>query len=63
MNEYDSAKMHDVLTESEDIIRVATPEEADILLLNTFQFEKKRRRKFFLYWVPGKTGSGINLIF
>ena len=47
MNEYDSAKMHDVLTESEDIIRVATPEEADILLLNTCSIREKAQEKVF----------------
>lgn len=47
MNEYDSAKMHDVLTESEDIIRVASPEEADILLFNTCSIREKAQEKVF----------------
>ncbi len=47
MNEYDSAKMHDVLADSEDIIEVDTPEEADILLLNTCSIREKAQEKVF----------------
>ncbi|VAW65400.1 tRNA-i(6)A37 methylthiotransferase [hydrothermal vent metagenome] len=47
MNEYDSAKMHDVLAESEEIIEVDTPEEADILLLNTCSIREKAQEKVF----------------
>ena len=47
MNEYDSAKMHDVLAESEEIVRVDTPEEADILLLNTCSIREKAQEKVF----------------
>ncbi len=47
MNEYDSAKMHDVLAESEEIIKVNTPEEADILLLNTCSIREKAQEKVF----------------
>ncbi len=47
MNEYDSAKMHDVLAESEEIIAVDTPEEADILLLNTCSIREKAQEKVF----------------
>jgi len=47
MNEYDSAKMHDVLAESEEIIQVETPEEADILLLNTCSIREKAQDKVF----------------
>lgn len=47
MNEYDSAKMHDVLAESEEIERVDTPEEADILLLNTCSIREKAQEKVF----------------
>lgn len=45
MNEYDSAKMHDVLTASEGIIGVATPKETDILLLNTCSIRDKAQEK------------------
>jgi len=47
MNEYDSAKMHDVLADSEEIIEVNTPEEADILLLNTCSIREKAQEKVF----------------
>jgi len=47
MNEYDSAKMHDVLAESEEIEQVSTPEEADILLLNTCSIREKAQEKVF----------------
>ena len=35
MNEYDSAKMADVLRESHGLTLTDRPEEADVLLLNT----------------------------
>jgi len=47
MNEYDSAKMHDVLAGSAEIEQVATPEEADILLLNTCSIREKAQEKVF----------------
>jgi len=47
MNEYDSAKMHDVLADSEEIIEVDTPEEADILLLNTCSIREKAQDKVY----------------
>ncbi|MCW9056456.1 MAG: tRNA (N6-isopentenyl adenosine(37)-C2)-methylthiotransferase MiaB [Gammaproteobacteria bacterium] len=47
MNEYDSAKMQDVLAESHDLVQVATPEEADILLLNTCSIREKAQEKVF----------------
>jgi len=47
MNEYDSAKMHDVLAASEEIVQVANPEDADILLLNTCSIREKAQEKVF----------------
>jgi tRNA-2-methylthio-N6-dimethylallyladenosine synthase len=47
MNEYDSAKMHDVLAESDGIEQVANPEDADILLLNTCSIREKAQEKVF----------------
>ena len=47
MNEYDSAKMHDVLAEHGPIERVDNPEEADILLLNTCSIREKAQEKVF----------------
>ncbi len=47
MNEYDSAKMHDVLADSDGIEQVANPEDADILLLNTCSIREKAQEKVF----------------
>ncbi|RDH84964.1 MAG: tRNA (N6-isopentenyl adenosine(37)-C2)-methylthiotransferase MiaB [endosymbiont of Galathealinum brachiosum] len=47
MNEYDSIKMRDVLADSEEIIEVDTPEDADILLLNTCSIREKAQEKVF----------------
>ena len=47
MNEYDSAKMHDVLAEGEELIQVDKPEDADILLLNTCSIREKAQEKVF----------------
>ncbi|MDH5471534.1 MAG: tRNA (N6-isopentenyl adenosine(37)-C2)-methylthiotransferase MiaB [Gammaproteobacteria bacterium] len=47
MNEYDSAKMQDVLADSHDLVQVSTPEEADILLLNTCSIREKAQEKVF----------------
>jgi len=47
MNEYDSTKMVDVLRESHGLERTDTPEEADILLLNTCSVREKAQEKVF----------------
>ena len=47
MNEYDSAKMDDLLAESHGLERVCTPEEADVLLLNTCSIREKAQEKVF----------------
>jgi len=47
MNEYDSAKMADVLNESHAVVLVETPQEADILLLNTCSIREKAQEKVF----------------
>ena len=47
MNEYDSDKMADVLGESHGLTRVATPEEADVLLMNTCSIREKAAEKVF----------------
>src|SRR5690606_42161654 len=41
MNEYDSDKMVDVLRQSEGAELVSTPEEADIILFNTYSVREK----------------------
>jgi tRNA-2-methylthio-N6-dimethylallyladenosine synthase len=47
MNEYDSARMFDLLHENRDMERVDTPEEADLLLLNTCSIREKAQEKVF----------------
>jgi tRNA-2-methylthio-N6-dimethylallyladenosine synthase len=47
MNEYDSAKMLDVLRESHGLVPTADPEQADVLLLNTCSIREKAQEKVF----------------
>ncbi len=47
MNEYDSSKMADVLRASHGFEAAATPEEADVLLLNTCSIREKAQEKVF----------------
>lgn len=47
MNEYDSAKMADVLKDWQNITLTQVPEEADILLLNTCSVREKAQEKVF----------------
>jgi len=47
MNEYDSAKMADVLRESHGVEQVSEPQGADILLLNTCSIREKAQEKVF----------------
>ena len=47
MNEYDTAKMVDVLRESCGLTPVESPEEADVLLLNTCSVREKAQEKVF----------------
>lgn len=47
MNEYDSAKMRDVLHESEGYVLTSDPEQADLLLLNTCSIREKAQEKVF----------------
>ncbi|OBS09974.1 tRNA (N6-isopentenyl adenosine(37)-C2)-methylthiotransferase MiaB [Acidihalobacter prosperus] len=47
MNEYDSGKMLDVLREARGAQLAATPDEADILLMNTCSIREKAQEKVF----------------
>ncbi len=47
MNEYDSAKMFDVLAEQGPVEATSDPAEADILLLNTCSIREKAQEKVF----------------
>ncbi len=47
MNEYDSARMADLLGESHGLVMTDNPEEADVLLLNTCSIREKAQEKVF----------------
>jgi len=47
MNEYDSAKMQDVLLDKHDLELTLVEEEADIILLNTCSIREKAQEKVF----------------
>ncbi len=47
MNEYDSAKMAEVLAASHGVQRVDSADDADILLLNTCSIREKAQEKVF----------------
>jgi tRNA-2-methylthio-N6-dimethylallyladenosine synthase len=47
MNEYDSARMADVLRESAGLELTSRPEEADVVLLNTCSVREKAQEKVF----------------
>ena len=47
MNEYDSAKMADVLADSHQLQPVQNPADADVLLLNTCSVREKAQEKVF----------------
>jgi tRNA-2-methylthio-N6-dimethylallyladenosine synthase len=47
MNEYDSAKMADVLHASHGLEKTANPEEADVLLMNTCSIRERAQEKVF----------------
>ncbi len=57
MNEYDSARMADVLRVSHGLELVSRPEDADVLLLNTCSIREKAQEKVFSLlgrWRPWK---------
>ncbi|MGH8130220.1 MAG: tRNA (N6-isopentenyl adenosine(37)-C2)-methylthiotransferase MiaB [Steroidobacteraceae bacterium] len=47
MNEYDSARMADILRESDGLELTADPEQADVVLLNTCSVREKAQEKVF----------------
>ena len=65
MNEYDSAKMIDVLDERFGVDVIDNPEDADILLVNTCSIREKAQEKVFSQlgrWRPYKEKRGDVLI-
>ena len=47
MNEYDSARMRDLLRDSHQLVAAQGPEQADVLLLNTCSIREKAQEKVF----------------
>lgn len=47
MNEYDSSKMRDLLGESHDLVKTDSPDDADVILLNTCSIREKAQEKVF----------------
>ena len=47
MNEYDSDKMVDVLSDSEGMVKTDRPEDADVILFNTCSVREKAQEKVF----------------
>ena len=47
MNEYDSARMRDLLGESHQLVATDDPAEADVILLNTCSIREKAQEKVF----------------
>jgi len=47
MNEYDSARMRDLLGDSHQLVPTNNPEEADVILLNTCSIREKAQEKVF----------------
>ena len=54
MNEYDSARMGDLLNESHGMEQTQNAEEADVLLLNTCSIREKAQEKVFHQLGDGK---------
>ena len=47
MNEYDSSRMADMLLSSDGMVETLTPEDADVILLNTCSVREKAEDKVF----------------
>ena len=47
MNEYDSSRMADMLSSSDSMVETLTPEDADVILLNTCSVREKAEDKVF----------------
>ena len=47
MNEYDSSRMADMLSVSDGMVETLTPEDADVILLNTCSVREKAEEKVF----------------
>ena len=65
MNDYDSARMAELLAETHGLERTDSPDEADVLLLNTCSIREKAQEKVFSElgrWKPLKEGKPDTII-
>jgi len=64
MNEYDSARMGELLGESHQMIATDTPDDADVILINTCSIREKAQEKLFheLGRLKGLKKTNPNLI-
>ena len=60
MNEYDSARMRDLLGESHQMETTDDPAEADVLLVNTCSIREKAQEKLFHQLGRWKLGSSTS---
>ncbi len=58
MNEYDSARMADLLGETHTLELTDNPEEADVLLVNTCSVREKAQEKLFHQLGPLEKAQG-----
>ncbi|MGZ8257778.1 MAG: tRNA (N6-isopentenyl adenosine(37)-C2)-methylthiotransferase MiaB, partial [Methylotenera sp.] len=47
MNEYDSSRMADMLAMTDGMVETLTPEDADVILVNTCSVREKAEEKVF----------------
>jgi len=47
MNEYDSSRMRDLLGDSHNMVATETPEDADVILINTCSIREKAQERLF----------------
>lgn len=62
MNEYDSSRMADMLGASDGMVETLTPDDADVILLNTCSVREKAEEKVFSHlgrFIPLKKPSRI----
>ena len=61
MNEYDSSKMVDILSEAHGYELTSDESEADLLLLNTCSVREKAQERSFISWVAGDSSKSSGL--
>ena len=60
MNEYDSARMADVLAASHGLALTEDEAEADVILVNTCSIREKAQERCSRSWVAGRPSSATS---